>query len=278
MSRLIRSIAWLGVAASYVFMFLNIHTTDGGVGNALLAVPAVCALFVVMARPDPGRTIIAQRSSFFLLAFLIYFSGKVLIDLPDEEVRSYSIGTSDGLIFAFVFGWILSALVTEITDETAHGVPRLAPAGLRIGAALVTALVVLKGHLHDIRSDLFLVQGGHGGYQRPGNLAVMAALLAAAQLVLAIEKTKRSMATYVAGALLIAMFLGLTIALMITAQLLGSNTGLIVTLFVGLATAAWVGRADVARWRGRIRCSGARRVCRRFSGGLRPSSSSMVWF
>jgi len=251
MTRLGRSICFLGVAAAYLFMFANIRTTEAGVANALLAIPAVCALFVVMARRDPGRAARAQRSSFFLLAFMIYFSLKLLIDLPDEELRTYSVGTSEGVLFAFVFGWTLSVLVTEMTDEAAHGVRRLLATELLLAASLVAALIILKGHLRDIRSDLFLVQGGRGLYQRPGNLAVMIALMAGMQLVLALEKSKRSLAARAAGALMVGLYVGLAAALMITAQLLGSNTGLIVTLFVALTTAAWIGRADLARWQGK---------------------------
>jgi len=248
-----RAIAWPGIAAAYLFMFANIHTTTAGVGNALLVIPAICSLFVVMAWTDPSRVARVQRSAFFLLAFMIYFLVKLLIDLPDEELRTYSLGTSEGVIFAFLFGWMLSALVTHATDESARGVKRLRTTGFLLAANLAAAVVVLWGHLHDIRSDLFLVQGGRGLYQRPGNLGVMIALLASVQLVLTAERGRRSIAARAAGSLMVTAYFALTAVLMVTAQLLGSNTGFVVTLFIALATAIWVRRPDLARWQGRVR-------------------------
>lgn len=262
-----RLVAWTGTYGAILFLFANIKTTESGVGYVYLASVPACALFVLVARKDATRSLVLRRSSILLLGFLAYFVTKLVLDVHYNVARmkSLSLSTDGGLIFALSFGWILSALTTATFNEGARGVGRVIMPCLFLWACFGLSLDALATHLAEIRSDLFLVEGDSTLYQRPGNFAAMIAILASVQLVLATgSRAKQSAGVAVVVAATVVGYLGLIATLLVGVQLIGSNAGFVVTLFIGLASLAWVWRPDLSRLK------------RRMWSLLRPASLPMV--
>src|SRR5690606_15421763 len=117
--------ACVGIVFTLLFLVSNIRIAGGGVGYAYLVAPVVCAAGIVVTRPNPIRAIIVPQSSAFLLAFLAYFLLRLLLDVPDfEEIKSYTIGTSGGLVFALLLGTTVSILLVTLFERVTDDLSR----------------------------------------------------------------------------------------------------------------------------------------------------------
>lgn len=247
-----RPVAWAGIYAATLFLFANIKTTEAGVGYLFLAVALGCAVLVVAGRRDLRESPALRRSTLPLLAFVTYFVFKLLTDLGGaDEMRSYAMATSGGLIFALAFGLSVSVLIVGTFNDELHGARRAVLPCVFMWLCVAMAAYTMKAHLADVRSDVFLVQGRGLVYQRPANFAIMIVLVASAQLAHAALELRRS-GFSLTLLLAIAGYLMMIGILAMTAQLLGSNTGFVVTGMLGLATLAWIWRPDLSRLRRQV--------------------------
>lgn len=238
--------------AVVAFLFANIATIDSGVGYGYLAVAMGCAFAIVGLQRSPLRTIALRRSSLFLTAFLAYFLLRLLLDYSDSDlIRAHSIGTDGGVVFGLLFGLMTSFLVaaTFANARQRWAVPITV---LFLAISLALAWNVYTNHLQFIRADVFLISGDRGNYQRPGNFTIMIVVIASVQLAQA-ARIQRGVEVRRLGLLAgVFIYLMLVGVLLISSQLIGSNTGFVVTAFLAVATLAWIARPSLARMKGRL--------------------------
>lgn len=244
--------AWLGAIAIVLFLFANVVTINAGVAYAYLGAASVCVAFILIVSADPATSITIARSTPFLLAFLAYFLLRLLLDFPDfADVRSLSIGTDGGVLFGLALGTAASLFAGAIAKREARLLPTTATLAFLL-LCLVLAAHAYTAHIHSLRSNVFLVADNRGNYQRPGNFVILIGLLAS--VVLAQASLGRRGKGFVLRALTrasVLVYLALTAVLVVTAQLIGSNTGTVVTAFVAIGTLAWLFRPALRalRWR-----------------------------
>jgi hypothetical protein len=245
-------VGWLGVSAVVLFLFSNIRNMGTGSGYVYLLIAPVCIAVILTTTKNLFDAVLVRRSAYYLLAFLAYFLFKVLIDVTEvAELRAITIGTSGGLVFALLLGLIVS-LGSDLGFRRGHGqVLNAAATLLFLLLALSLSFVTYKTHLAFVREDLFLVDLDQRKYQRPGDFAVIVAIIASLQIAKLFRGTQlngilmRALASMAFLAYMLTVFL-----LLISSQLIGSNKGFAVTLAIAAGTTIWIFRPSGAnqRW------------------------------
>jgi uncharacterized protein (DUF983 family) len=112
---------------------------------------------------------------------------------------------------------------------------------------LLLAIDTYSAHLALVRHDIFLVDAGDRSYQRPGNFTVMVSLLISFFLA-HVQQNRSSRTSWfkMLFAVNATVYMVTALVLMVTSQLVGSNTGFVVTFFVTIATLVWLWRPNIA--------------------------------
>ena len=261
-----RLVAWAGTCAAVAFLFGNIRTTDMPVGYHFLLIVLACAAGNVLLVESPGRSVVVRASVVPLIAFLAYFLLRMILDIHDPaDMKAYTIGTTGGILFALIFGTATSVFLGVLGGR--HDLPHRGLLGTTcfLGLCALLALYVLLTHLGSRRADLFLIEGTNLSYQRPGSLATIAALVVSTHLAIAVKASSAGVASRALLASCFAFYAFTIAALMLTAQLVGSNLGFVLTFLLGAGTFTWL-------WRPRLR----QLQWRRLVGGGRLTLGAML--
>jgi hypothetical protein len=203
----------------------------GGSGYYFLLVSLIVFSIIFILKVNLF-TIKFGKSFLPLLIFLFYFVVKVSIDLDNlQEVKSATIGTSGGVIFAFAMGLMFSFFISFICKQIYIDYKN-------INFYFIIFLFVISFYLFDLsrqysyffnyaRSDLFiLVRDFSGLYQRPADLMIMEIMLLFSLTVIFFNNCKNR------KLLFICLFLTIILSFQssIFSQLLGSNKGFVLSI------------------------------------------------
>jgi hypothetical protein len=231
---------WSAVYSTALFLFANVRTIDAGAGYVFLLPAVGFTVLALLVGGDALRGIVLRPSAVALLPFLIYFLVKLLIDLPDSaRMRSYSIGTDGGVVFALLLGTMLGVLLARQSER------RFCSDGALLAfllACVVLAADTFRGHLGAIRTDIFLIVDDVN-YQRPGNFVILTAIFASMQLALCWDaRQQEGRGASWASRAGLAAYVALIALLLATTQLIGSNASFVVTAYIAVGTLMWCAR------------------------------------
>lgn len=237
--------AWLGLLSTIMFLFANIKDITEGLGYIYLFFLVLCATFILVFRFNHETSLTIRKSTLWLLAFLTYFVTKAVLDFNDfNRVKAITAGTSGGLIFALGFGVAISIFFQSLAKakQSIFFDPFLALLFYLI--CIFLSLVAFREHVTFMRSDIFLIDNPDavGKYQRSGIFTIMVSLVASVMLMeLTVnQKTNYKFRKNFFYKLTVVTYFLLVISLLPTTQLIGSNTGFVVTLGLGFSTAIWL--------------------------------------
>lgn len=248
--------AWFGLSSAILFLAANVKSTEQDVGYIYLVFTFGCGLIVLLCRFRPLLVVRVPGSAVFMLAFIVYFLARLLVDFGElEQVKSYAFSTTGGLIFGYLFGALASLFAATISMRPSRSVGSLLPImAFMIGVACVTldALVVLLGN---VRTDFFLIDSESLSYQRRGNFIIMMVLLVSVMLtLLRSQGPSRGVLRRVMKASSFVSYSVLVGTLLLSAQIVGSNTGFVVTLALFTIAMAWSWLPKSMRLRMRVSC------------------------
>jgi hypothetical protein len=231
------------------FLFANIKVTNAGVGYGYLLIAFGCLIVVALFRRDPFRSIALRPSAAALLAFMAYFFVRLMIDVGDpDRLKALTVGTSGGVVFALLLGISVSLFMCGLYESQVKTHWRLFAVVLFLIVCTSLSLDTYRAHIANVRADIFLV-ADNSSYQRPGNFVIMLGLIASTLLAQSMELPKRGKLQNIAAVVAVGMYFALLLVLLITSQLIGSNTGLVVTAFVGVGTLSWIWRPRLKKWK-----------------------------
>lgn len=239
-----------------LFLLANVRTTDSGVGYTYLLFGTVCAGILILTVENVLYDVHVYVSALYLLAFLGYFLFKLLLDVPDfAEIKALTIGTSGGLIFALLLGILVAVFAATIHELREMGFRDNVLATIFLLFCVLLFADVLIAQLAYVREDLFLIDVDRRRYQRPGNFIIISTMIVS--IVLSSDRIWLPGARpilRVIGWINMVVYSTAIGILLITSQLIGSNTGFAVSIVIGGATLLWCWRPTFlrTRWSGHI--------------------------
>lgn len=222
------SLSFLILCFTSLFLIANIEQLGEGSGYQYLGVSIVLGVLLLVTS---GRWHVITRlktSHMWLLFFLVYFIANLLFDTNDlGAVKAATVGTTGGVVFVLVLGFLLSFAISEIYI----GMRKCRLISyvsffivLYLGAVLILAEQAFQVHLSELRNDLFLIADQEGAYQRPANFMFIQFMLGSALVVLLYAfREEISKLLFVIALALHAVTASI---FMLLAQLIGSNSGL----------------------------------------------------
>lgn len=182
-----------------------------------------------------------------LVAFLLYFMVKLLIDVDDlGEIKAFTVGTSGGLIFSVALGTIISITLSDLYFRLSKNNQALKTGALLgflyLVASLLIGVSIFVLHLSNIRMDYFLIQDAAGYYQRPGNFISINFMLLStvlAIILLSLRTLKKIYKRLLLAGCVIIYILNALMSLVLS-QLIGSNSGFAVVSILFVFTLVYV--------------------------------------
>jgi len=245
------SLSLLILSFTSLFLFSNIEQLGEGSGYLSLGVIFTLGALLLVTS---GRWHVVTRlkmSHIWLLLFLVYFIVNLLFDTNDlGPVKAATVGTTGGVIFALVLGFMLSFVFSEIY----LGMKKLRLIGyvaflivLYLGWNVILATQAYQAHLSELRNDLFLIENQEGSYQRPGNFMFVQCMIGSALVVLLY--VFRETISKLIFAIALMLHAATASIYMLLAQLIGSNSGLasIAGFFVMMLTFFYVARLPMLK-------------------------------
>jgi hypothetical protein len=165
--------------------------------------------------------------------FFAYVFFNILFDSHSfEELRKISVGTTNGMVFSFIAGSIASIAFITINDLSRKKLNIYRVATLLLFIACVLAFLLsfltLASKLTEIRTDVFLITEQNGFYQRSAAFMFMLFLLLSTWFIsLFLVDNRGTIFTSTALLLSFIFLCGVAVSLMLTSQLIGSNSGLV---------------------------------------------------
>lgn len=218
-----------------LFVTQNAKSAHGG-GSGYIYLVMIATLFIALLflSGDVLNVVLIKKCTFLLIIFLTYYIAKFYFESGDyEETKQISIGTSGGTVFAFLMGLTISYAIKTIYQvaNTRHAsLIAICLIYAVFGIVLYTALINFNFHYNSIRTDKFLVTAdGDLSYQRPGDLMIMGIMTACAVVVCIVSVARNQRLSTIVLPMIL-LLVGLTSIFGITAQLIGSNKGLVSTV------------------------------------------------
>lgn len=221
-----------------IFIYMNTrYTDDGGTGYEFLALCVLVFGFLLVITGNIANIVLWRFSAVLIALFFAYFATKYYIETDSSFLtRQVTLGTTGGVVFAFLIGLIISQGVSAIYDLR-HDTRSDAVLFLMTLAYLVCVLgfasTTLLAHLSlGLDSDRFLVDEAGRGYQRIADLFTMQYLAAAAISSAVLVSSGRK--SFQARMALSVPLLLLAAIYAFTSQLVGSNKGLVTPVAIFL--------------------------------------------
>lgn len=221
-----------------VFIFANIIYIDnvdgtGAVGLLFLALLVIFSFFIVLIHPEYIKINFIKKSFIILLCYFCYFIFRIVFDIYDfKKLKAYTVGTTGGIILFYGLGVLMGLLVFLIYNV---------PLGFKVvnkwkscffAVYLVCNIYLLIRSFLTmaprIRMDIFSVAGGIN-YQRPGDFLIINSMMV---FLLYIHNyiylfKRSSVLKFFLLLLCFCIFMLYILAVMLFAQLLGSNNAFI---------------------------------------------------
>jgi hypothetical protein len=221
-----------------LFQYQNLINLEGGHGYKFLFAMAVLAFALFILDKGIGLLFGMRKSVFFAFLFLFYVTVNYVINGSTlSELKAVTIGTTGGMVFAIIIGCTLAYSIDTIyrVSTTSKMYSKLSGFYTLTTLVLSTVLLyfVLGIHLVSVRSDIFLIEGMLGLYQRPGTFLTMQMImltwLALSALASGSISTTVSV-VFTLGILTLASFFMVSIS-----QIVGSNSGAVSVVALYLA-------------------------------------------
>jgi hypothetical protein len=225
-------IAFATLVSISSFLFLNIQQMGAGRGYALIAISVVLSVIVLLASRKLRAQISFRYPHLFILFFISYFLGNLIITSLDFNiVRANSVGTDSGVIFFTVLGLLvsmaLSSLINMQSDPRSKSLVNYGTL-IFILSSVIWQLLIFENYHSSIRDDLFLIANDGGLYQRPANFMLMQGLICSSLVIsTSVYNQQKDRMISLASASGCGVFLLLAA---LTAQIIGSNSGLVSSL------------------------------------------------
>lgn len=221
-----------------IFMFMLFVVTNSlalgqvGVGYTFLGMILLLSSYLFITT-SPKRILKIRKkevaSFIFLVIFFLYIFLSLIINTLDlSKLKSLTIGTSGGILFAFLFGWILSLCLDVIRNTLLPNKLRIFLHYIFLFFILSACMFLLSSLLNSSLDRQLLVLDSAGAYQRPADLMTMSIMLIAAVSLVANEKNKPLFFTTI-NVLSISI---IAVSLSLVSQLLGSNMGFVACLAI----------------------------------------------
>jgi len=245
----------LYLALSFFALFLldfYLKSNISGIGEGSLNLPFL-GLFVVLCgililwHSTTARSIVIRRSTWLLSLFLLYFAFRIVVDIGSVEgLKAYTAGTTGGVILFYILG-TLAAIITGKNLKNA----RCSKNYLKyFTICFIVYIIVSYGLLLKIffelgsrlQTDMFIISGRDGAYQRPGNFLVMCYLMLLtlyAQFI-ALKSAGPLFCSRLASVTIFTLFTVYTLTSLLIAQMIGSNNATVSIAGLGLITTAVV--------------------------------------
>ncbi|KGJ93586.1 hypothetical protein ND2E_2315 [Colwellia psychrerythraea] len=216
-----------------IFMFVLFVVVNSlalgqvGVGYPFLGVILLLSTYLFIATCPKVIIKIRKKnvaSLIFLIVFFLYIFLSVIINTWDlSKLKALTIGTSGGILFSFLFGWIFSLCIDVIRNTSLSNRLRTSLHYIFLFFTLFACVFVVSNLLSSSSDRQLLVLDSAGAYQRPADLMIMSLMLIAAVSLVANEKNKTI--TFISINALCVSIVAMTLSLV--SQLLGSNMGLV---------------------------------------------------
>lgn len=224
-------------ASSCLFLILylleNIASFGKGVSFQLFIASTLCAILLLLSSYKYFDFLKIRASHCFLFIFFLYVFFNIVFDsLSFEELKKISIGTTNGMLFSYIAGSIVSVSLVIIHDLSRKklNIYRTSIFLLFIACllAFILSFITLGAKLSEIRADVFLITEQNGFYQRSAAFMFMLFLLLSTWFVsVFLINNKKTPLTSLTLLLSFALLFGLAVLLMLTSQLIGSNSGFV---------------------------------------------------
>ena len=173
-------------ASSCLFLILylleNIASFGKGVSFQLFIASILCAILLLLSSYKYFDFLKIRASHCFLFIFFLYVFFNIVFDsLSFEELKKISIGTTNGMLFSYIAGSIVSVSLVIIHDLSRKklNIYRTSIFLLFIACllAFILSFITLGAKLSEIRADVFLITEQNGFYQRSAAFMFMLFLL-----------------------------------------------------------------------------------------------------
>lgn len=212
-----------------VFVFANAKELTSGVGYNFLLIALGAFAIIFFLGGDIFNLHKVQFSTIALIIFVAYFGTKFYLESNDyEETKQFLTGTSNGIVFAIFLGFMSSYAMTVIYEmrRTIHlSQIAFALVTLYLAYMLFLAYGTFQFHGEQQQEDLFLITNQEGHYQRTGDFLLMQFVLAGSLFILILTTAGRF--RFFTCLPIFLLLMAITALFGLTAQLVGSNSGLI---------------------------------------------------
>jgi len=219
------------------FLFVNIIVSgtevDGSEGILFLIVTVLVGLSLLFVSIDNKSKIFVKHYFFWFCLFYAYMLLRIVLDLKTKEkLFEYTVTTTGGSLLFFILGIIFSVAIDRIRmlgyEKKKYLLFFLRGCRLYQLVIFVFLIVVFLAFFQRLRSDIFLIVGIQGAYQRAGNFLIINYLLSSFIYILSLYY-RSNLPSFRLLSFDFTVFLVITCFSIVIAQMMGSNmaTGVI---------------------------------------------------
>jgi len=247
----------------FIYLFSNIASiTQGGVGYVYLFMFGALIFGRMTIILISNKEISTKNSFIVFWLFLSFVFFRILIDFGTLDALSRFIyGTTGGIFFGYLFGLTVYIAIRSFFSSIVKYEIGTIFSNLCILIILFIVsggiLLLLNIYINQLREGLFLIDLGGALYQRPGNFISITFIICSSLLIVNatgvfVHKRKFSKIEKSLFALSCIIYIVSAVALMLLAQLIGSNSGFVVVLLVCVMTLAFMLAMASRRTRERV--------------------------
>ena len=220
------SFSFINLFCISTFILSNIRNIEEASSHVFLIL-SILSFFVLVIININSFTKI-RLSVVYLFLFVLYLTFNFAFDTLDiSKVKAVTIGTTGGVVFAVLLGIMSTLSIVNIFDannsKTIHKIVIVPVVIIFSLFTLVLSIDAFQFHLSTIRSDLFLIDGDQGLYQRPAALMLIQFMISTSLVTSTLIRGYRATLSHIIIVLLLCVN---AIVYMVLSQLLGSNSGL----------------------------------------------------
>jgi len=177
-----------------------------------------------------SSSVLIKRSTSLLVLFVVHFVFRVGIDTGSlEELKASMLATTGGIMLFYGLGFVVATSIGQSFTDGLHSRNHLKA----VTWLFVFYIVLSSGFLYTcyidlsvrLRSDIFLISGLEGAYQRPGDFLVISFLILTTLYVqvIAINQTVRSRIYRFIAPTLFMLYVAYGGMSILISQMIGSN-------------------------------------------------------
>ena len=227
------------VSVQWAMLLVYLKANIVSIGSGGVALP-VLALFVgtsgvLFLALWMKNQLYVRPHLFLFLALMAWIAFRVVYDLGDlGHLKALTIATTGGMLLFYLLGAALRVGYQQLVQDERVRWPITLALSLVV-FLLVWILIDFSGRLH---ARWFLLTGIDGGYQRPGNFLSILFLMFSFLFILNALSRQGLSFRLKSEFIWVTVYISVTIAMLGTAQLMGSNSATAVVAGVALITLA----------------------------------------